>query len=96
MEVATDGYEALEVLNRCDVDLVLMDCQMPQLDGFEATRAIRQCESEHQDLPIIALTANAMAGDREACLEAGMDDYLCKPYMRSQLKEQLERWAPGC
>ena len=78
-------------------DLVLMDCQMPVLDGYAATRRWRELEAERADgtrLPIVAMTANAMAGDRQRCLDAGMDDYLAKPVSREQLEGCLHRWLP--
>jgi DNA-binding response OmpR family regulator len=72
-----------------------MDCQMPVLDGYETTRRIRRLQGELAHTPIIAMTANAMAGDREQCLEAGMDDYLTKPLLRSQLAAMLEHYLPA-
>ena len=78
-------------------DLILMDCQMPEMDGFTATATIRQQEgdaADHRHVPIIALTANAMEGDRARCLAAGMDDYLAKPFTLAQLSEMLTKWAP--
>jgi len=94
--VAINGEEALHHLNSEEFDLVLMDCQMPVMDGFEATRVWRKHEAAHDlaALPIIALTANAIQGDRELCLQAGMSDYLCKPYGLQQLHEILSRWLP--
>jgi PAS domain S-box-containing protein len=100
--VAEDGEKALEALQREPYDLVLMDVQMPVMDGFEATRRIRALEqSEGEEaaetkkrIPIIAMTANAMRGDREACLEAGMDDYVAKPIAPKQLRQVLQRWLP--
>ena len=91
VEAATTGREALAALRQADYDVVLMDVQMPDMDGFEATRTIRETEQHtgrHQQ--IIALTAHAMIGDRERCLEAGMDAYLSKPISPQQLKELLE------
>jgi len=94
-----NGRQALDELERTPFDLVLMDCQMPEMDGFEATRAIRERETAVADadppkrLPIIALTAHAMAGDREECLAAGMDDYLSKPFSKQGMRSVLERWA---
>jgi CheY-like chemotaxis protein/HPt (histidine-containing phosphotransfer) domain-containing protein len=98
VSLANNGKEALEIINHARFDLVLMDCQMPVMDGYEATAAIRKLEREalsKAKLPIIALTANALPGDREKCLAAGMDDYLSKPFMLGQLKAVLERWLPN-
>ncbi|UYC11804.1 hybrid sensor histidine kinase/response regulator [Xanthomonas sp. CFBP 8445] len=91
-----DGAAALAQLARQPYDLVLMDCQMPVLDGYAATRQWRQREAEaaRPRLPIVAMTANAMAGDRQRCLEAGMDDYLSKPIDRARLQACLQRWLP--
>ena len=94
-EIAHDGREALERLANGRPHLVLMDCQMPELDGFEATRRFRATEAAGSRLPIVALTANAMEGDRERCLAAGMDDYLSKPFSREQLATTLRRWLPA-
>jgi len=88
--VAGDGEAALEAVRAGTVDLVLMDCLMPRLDGFEATRALR---AEGFKLPIIAMTANAMSGDRERCIESGMDDYISKPISLPLLESLLERWS---
>ncbi|HEU4402891.1 MAG TPA: response regulator [Candidatus Polarisedimenticolia bacterium] len=95
---AADGQQALDALERDTYDLVLMDCQMPRLDGFEATAEIRRREQAApgiRRLPIIALTANAMEGDRERCLDAGMDDYLTKPLRQEALQDTLARWLPA-
>ena len=93
--VAHDGRQAVELYRRGGIDAILMDCQMPEMDGFEATRQIRTLEQQSgQHLPIIALTANAMKGDREACLLAGMDDYLAKPFDLKQLHTILSKIAP--
>jgi CheY-like chemotaxis protein len=95
LEVANNGEEALALITERDFDLVLMDCQMPVMDGFQATAALRQREAAGgRRLPVIALTANAMEGDRNQCLAAGMDDYLAKPYTRAQLEQTLKRWLP--
>ncbi|CAK0750245.1 two-component system, sensor histidine kinase and response regulator [Gammaproteobacteria bacterium] len=94
--VAGNGHEALAQLRKQDFDLVLMDCQMPEMDGFEATTAIRDRETAlgARRVPIVAVTANAVAGDRETCLAAGMDDYLPKPYSGNQLTAVLAHWLP--
>jgi len=93
MEVVTveNGREAVDALRCATFDAVLMDCQMPEMDGFEATRIIRS-DNAHVALPIIALTANAMEGDRERCLETGMNDYLSKPFSQEMLRNVLQRW----
>lgn len=89
-----NGREALVSLATKQYDLVLMDCQMPEMDGFEASRRIRKGEAgaQNSSIPIIALTANAMKGDREACMEAGMDDYVSKPIQFSELKQKMDQW----
>lgn len=95
--VASNGREALNQLARTPFDLVLMDCQMPEMDGFEATRKIRDAESEvmNHQIPILAMTANAMQGDRERCLESGMNDYVAKPVTPEALAGALAKWLPG-
>jgi CheY-like chemotaxis protein len=101
VDVASNGHEALKMVQSIPFDIVFMDCQMPEMDGFEATRAIRQWEGASQigespltRLPIVALTANAMQGDRERCLAAGMDDYITKPLARADLSRVLEATKP--
>jgi PAS domain S-box-containing protein len=94
--VAGNGKEALATLEKQSFDLVLMDVQMPEMDGFEATAAIRGLEKESGNhLPIIAMTAHAMVGDRERCIEAGMDDYITKPIRTEELIEVLARYSPA-
>ena len=96
VEAVSNGLEAVEVLTTRGFDLILMDCQMPEMDGYQATQLIRQTEQatngDEDSIPIIALTAHAMEGARERCLAAGMDDYLAKPFTQEQLAEVLERW----
>jgi PAS domain S-box-containing protein len=96
-DTAVNGREAVEATARQAYDLVLMDCQMPELDGFAATAAIRlrDAAAGSARVPIVALTANAMTGDREACIAGGMDDYLSKPFTRAQLQEMLHKWVSG-
>ncbi|MBK7951590.1 MAG: response regulator [Deltaproteobacteria bacterium] len=96
VESVANGRAAVEVSGLRSFDLVLMDCQMPEMDGFAATRAIREREQQTgrsgQRVPVVALTAHAMTGDREHCLAAGMDDYLSKPFTRAALSALLDRW----
>jgi PAS domain S-box-containing protein len=95
VDIAHDGQEAIDKTASQEYDIVFMDVHMPQMDGYEATRLIRERENrsgKHQI--IIAMTANAMAGDRERCLQAGMDDYLSKPFKENDLRATLARWAP--
>ncbi|WP_054884042.1 ATP-binding protein [Pseudomonas sp. NBRC 111130] len=94
VSVAHDGLQAVELVNQQPFAAVLMDCRLPQLDGYEATRRIRLLPACAQ-LPIIALTANALQGDRERCMAAGMNDYLSKPFRRTELQRVLQRWLPG-
>ena len=92
-----DGNSAVQAFEHGNIDLVFMDCQMPGMDGFEATAAIRRLEETgggRARTPIVALTANAMEGDRDRCLAAGMDDYLAKPFMQADLIAMLSRWLP--
>jgi len=92
VDLAGDGEDAVRLAAATAFDLILMDCQMPVMDGFQATRAIRQQQTGSSRVPIIALTANAMPGERERCLEAGMDDYLAKPVRPEDLIAKLELW----
>jgi two-component system, cell cycle sensor histidine kinase and response regulator CckA len=96
-DVVTNGQEAIDAVSRASYALVLMDCQMPEIDGWEATAMIRKPETTQvgRRLPIIAMTANAMPGDRQKCLDAGMDDYLAKPVKLDDLKTILARWIPS-
>lgn len=93
--LANNGVEAMRCLNEQTFDLVLMDCQMPEMDGFDATREIRKQDmkaTNKKTLPVVAMTANVMSGDRERCLDVGMDDYIGKPVLREQLELVLRKW----
>jgi len=92
VDLVANGQEAVAAVQRLRYDVVLMDCQMPVMDGFEATRAIRASEGPSRRTPIIAMTAGAMAGDRERCLDAGMDDYITKPVTGAALDRGLAPW----
>lgn len=93
-DVVASGKEVLEALEERPYDFILMDCQMPLMDGYEATEMIRQSQTlTNPKIPIIAMTANAMEGDRERCLKAGMDDYISKPISQKTLRVVLQKWA---
>jgi len=95
MSLAGNGLEAIDLVLEQDFDLVLMDCQMPVMDGYEATAAIRRLPAGRgARLPIIAVTANVMQGDEQKCRSAGMDDFLAKPYTLATLRAALSRWLP--
>jgi PAS domain S-box-containing protein len=96
-DAAADGESAVRALQGTDYDLVLMDCQMPVMDGYEATRLIREPSTavRNHDIPVVAMTAYALAGDREKCLAAGMNDYLTKPIQPAALEKTIERWLSG-
>ena len=94
ISTASDGLEAVDMCNRYDYDLVFMDCMMPKMDGYAASRIIRENEKDKDKHTIIvAVTANALAGDRERCLNAGMDDYIGKPFKQSQIIDMLSKWT---
>jgi two-component system sensor histidine kinase/response regulator len=94
VDVAANGRAVLELLPKASYSLILMDCQMPGMDGYEATAIIREQERGLHRIPIVAMTANAMPGDRERCIAAGMDDYLSKPIERARLAAILAKWVP--
>ena len=93
-DVASSGAEALEKLERTAYDVVLMDCQMPGLDGFETTRRLREREGGRERIPVIAMTAHAMPGDRRRCMRAGMDEYISKPFSLDRLRLVLSHFLP--
>jgi CheY-like chemotaxis protein len=94
VDVVSTGREALAASMQAEYAVIFMDCQMPELDGYEATALIRAREGSGRRVPIVALTASAMREDRERCLSAGMDDYVSKPVRLRELQVALERWLP--
>jgi CheY-like chemotaxis protein/HPt (histidine-containing phosphotransfer) domain-containing protein len=95
VDVAANGRDAMEMVDAFLYDMVFMDCEMPEMDGFEATAALRRRSDSKSRLPVIAVTAQAMQGDRERCLRAGMDDYISKPVKLEDFAAALKRWMPG-
>ena len=92
VQAASNGKEVLECLSRKTFDLILMDIQMPELDGFETTRIIRESNKLYSQVPIIAMTANAMKGDDDKCIDAGMDDYISKPINADTFRQKVDLW----
>ena len=94
IDTAEDGIDALDKYKGQPYDIIFMDCQMPEMDGFEATKKIREHEqgNKMKRVPIIALTADAMIGDKEKCLSVGMDDYINKPFREIQISKALDKW----
>ena len=92
IQIAANGYEVIEILNRMKIDIVFMDIQMPEMDGYEATKQIISKWGDRKPL-IVAMTANALASDREKCMAAGMDDYVSKPLTIEQIRNGLQRWS---
>ena len=95
VDVAANGKEAVEMLELLPYDVLFMDCEMPEMDGYEATAEIRRRHANDRHVPIVAMTAKAIQGDRARCLEAGMDDYISKPVRLEDLEAALARWVPG-
>jgi signal transduction histidine kinase/CheY-like chemotaxis protein len=95
VEIANNGREACEMAGRGGFDVILMDCQMPEMNGYDAATEIRRMSGDGPRIPIVALTAHALTGERERCLASGMDDYLSKPFRRDELEVVLDRWLPG-
>jgi CheY-like chemotaxis protein len=105
VDVAANGREAVELAGQLPYDVIFMDCQMPEMDGFQATREIRRQEADASQIarpgarrpgwrvPILAVTASAMASDRTACVDAGMDDFISKPFHPEDLRQALNRWC---
>lgn len=92
-DIASDGEEVVELLNKGAYSMVLLDCQMPKMDGYAASRLIRQSsDPKIANIPIIALTANALKEDRDKCINAGMDDYLSKPFSVGNLRDVIKKW----
>jgi CheY-like chemotaxis protein len=93
--LAVDGKEVIAALERDRFELVLMDCQMPEMDGYDATTAIRTSTAGYHSIPIIAMTAAALASDRDRCFAVGMNDYISKPVQQDELARVLARWLPA-
>jgi CheY-like chemotaxis protein len=94
VDLAANGREAVEMAGRFPYDLIFMDCGMPEMDGYAASRAIRTQQPDGSHIPIVALTAHAIAGTREQCIAAGMDDYIAKPVSLAGMQQMLLKWSP--
>jgi CheY-like chemotaxis protein len=94
-DVAGDGREAVEMMRLIPYDLILMDCQMPEMNGYEASMEIRRAEGQNRRTVIVAMTAEALEGSREHCLACGMDDFIAKPVKVENLVEAIRKWAPA-
>jgi CheY-like chemotaxis protein len=95
VDIVDNGKAAVDACARTPYDLVFMDCHMPVMDGLDAARAIRAAEQGGRRVPMVAMTASALSGDRERCHEAGMDDYLAKPVRLEDIERMVARWLPG-
>ena len=95
VESATNGREAVKAAKSGRYDMIFMDIQMPEMDGLEATHQIRALDTESSGVPIVAITANTQASDRDACIESGMNDFIAKPFVKKQLVALLERYFPS-
>src|SRR5690606_30500981 len=93
VDIAVNGKEGIDAVVAGNYHVVLMDCEMPEMNGYDATRALRQLTSDKRDIPVIAMTAHALPGERNRCFEAGMDDYVSKPVRREALADALQRWV---
>lgn len=93
VDVAANGLEAVEMFKKLNYDLVLMNFQMPEMDGYEATAEIRSYENSLKHTQVIAMTAHVMQGDREKCLDSGMDEYIAKPIRKENLFEMIRKWT---
>jgi CheY-like chemotaxis protein len=94
VDLAANGREAVDMAGRFPYDLIFMDCGMPEMDGYAASRAIRMRQPDGSHIPIVALTAHAIAGTREQCIAAGMDDYIAKPVSLAGMQQMLLKWSP--
>jgi CheY-like chemotaxis protein len=95
VDIAANGLQAMQMIEKFSYAIVFMDCEMPEMDGYEATAEIRRRPDSKSRLPIVAVTAQAMKGDQAHCLASGMDDYLNKPVKQEDFARALKRWGPG-
>lgn len=93
VDVVENGKEAVEIYSKDKYDIIFMDIQMPEMDGYQATQEIRKLDGENKNTPIVAITANALDGDKEQCLEAGMNDYISKPIRAEQIEQIMYKYV---